>query len=477
MGADTLPAVSSGQSIASRSTRGQRAIIATAIILFALVSAYLALIIITHVDSIFFPGNEVKLPGGSVVNKVLPGVDATGDSGPKTRINILVVGIDRRPSDGTELTRTDTIEVVSVDPRTKSASILGIPRDMWVDIPLKRGGTYQDRVNTALVAAEASNYPEGTIGLMKEVIQNNFGIKLDHHVLIDFSGFKEIIDGLGGIDVDVPDEVYDPYYSESEKRGDYNPQHFYPGVQHMNGSTALAYSRIRFSSDDLDRIQRQQRVIFATIAKANSVHALTNALNLWSEYKHTIMTDISDAQIPGYAVLAKQVEGNIHAVSLGPGTVPCTKGAAAVLCWSKASIEPLVQAVFSDRPAPGAVATPTPSAPVVVQVQNGTGADRLASGVVAYLASKGYPVNDLLVANAFDGKSHTQSEILDMTGSNRGNAYLIADWLKIPVARVRDATTDERAAISGRPDIVVLLGSDGDFATLTQAAPTAAAGG
>jgi polyisoprenyl-teichoic acid--peptidoglycan teichoic acid transferase len=472
--------VSTGASTSPRTTRSQRAIIATAVVLFAAVSAYLALIIITHVDSIFFPGNEVTIPGGSVVNKVLPLVDATGDSGPKDRINILVVGIDQRPQEEkqNELTRTDTIEVVSVDPKTKSASILGIPRDMWVEIPYKNGnGTYEDRVNTALVEAQAQDYPQGPIGLMKEVIENNFGVKIDKYVMVDFSGFKDIIDGLGGIDVNVPDEVYDPYYSESEKPGDYDPQHFYPGVQHMNGSTALAYSRIRFSSDDLDRIQRQQRVIFATIEAANSAHVLTNAVNLWNEYKDTIQTDISDSQIPGYALLAKQVEDNIHAVSLGPGTTPCTHGQASVLCWSKSSIDPIVQAVFTDHPDPTALPTGTTEAAVLVQVQNGTGTDKLASNVVDFLASKGYPVNDLLVANAFDGKSHSASEILDMTGTNRGNAYLIADWLKIPVARVRDATAAEKAAITGSPGIVVLLGTDGDFGALTQSAPATPAGG
>ena len=99
---------------------------------------------------------------------------------------------------------------------------------------------------------------------MKEVLAAEpFNIKIDKYVLIDFKGFESVIDDLGGIDVDVPDEVYDPYYSETELPGDYLPQHFYPGKQHMDGQTALAYSRIRFSSDDLDRIQRQQRVIFA----------------------------------------------------------------------------------------------------------------------------------------------------------------------------------------------------------------------
>ena len=124
-------------------TRSQRAGIALAILVFAALSAYLALVIITRVDSIFFPGNEIKLsglPGGGVLN--LPGVDSEGVSGKQERINILVLGLDRRLSDGDFPSRTDTIFIVTIDPKTKSAGILGIPRDGLVDIPLRSGGVY-----------------------------------------------------------------------------------------------------------------------------------------------------------------------------------------------------------------------------------------------------------------------------------------------------------------------------------------------
>ena len=102
----------------------------------------------------------------------------------------------------------------------------------------------------------------------------------------------------------------------------------------MDGVTALAYSRIRFSSDDLDRIQRQQRVIFAAIDKAKSLNVLKNAPSLWSKYKDTVKTDISDFQIPGYALLANETKDDIHAVSLGSATAPYTTRARAPRCSS-----------------------------------------------------------------------------------------------------------------------------------------------
>ncbi len=129
----------------STSTGGQRALIAAAILAFATASAYLALVIITRVDHIFFPGNELtlsSLPGGSVLNNA-PGIDSRGESGSQERINILVLGLDRRPSEGRIPSRTDTIFRVTIDPQTDSAGILGIPRDGLVKIPLRNGGTYE----------------------------------------------------------------------------------------------------------------------------------------------------------------------------------------------------------------------------------------------------------------------------------------------------------------------------------------------
>ena len=347
-------------------SHGNRLLVLVIILVCALVAAYLTLIVVTRVERLFFPGNPLAVPGGAKISQVLPGVDLSGDTSSEARINVLIVGIDRRASDGTMLTRTDTIEIATIDPHTKSASIVGVPRDLLVDIPRRSGtGTYQDRVNTPLVVAETEHYTQGPIELMKQVIERNFQMTIDHYVLIDFSGFRRVIDALGGIEVNVPTEVSDPYYSESELPGQYNPQHFYPGVEHMDGETALAYSRIRYSSDDLDRIQRQQRVIFATVAKAESLGVLTNAPALWSEYKNAIQTDISDLQVPGYALLAKQVENNIHALSLGPYTRPwVTAEGADVLVGDWPGIRKLMNLVFSDQVTPvsaDSLATTTPA--------------------------------------------------------------------------------------------------------------------
>ena len=451
------------------STRRARVLVGGAIIFFALVSAYLGLVIITRVDTIFFPGNQVTFPGG----KFLPGIDAAGESGSKARINILVMGLDRRPTEGDIPTRTDTLFVLTVDPRTKSSAILGFPRDLLVDIPGKSGGTYQDRINTVYENGELASYPGGGVAMLKDVMQRQFQIKIDKYVIIDFTGFKRVIDGLGGIDVDVPDEVSDPQYSESELPGDFNPQHFYPGRQHMDGSTALAYSRIRFSSDDLDRIQRQERVIFAVIDRAKSLDVLGSAPSLWSKYQDTIKTDISDAQIPGYALLANQVKDSLNAVSLGPATSPyTTPQGASVLLGNKQAIARIVESLFSDK-----TSTSTPPRPVKVQVQNGTSSDGLAGRVVRFLAGKGYTVDDLNATDVPDAVPRPRSEVIDVDGSHAANTRTIAAWLKIPETQVRNATPDEAASLKHGEAILLVLGDDVDFNGLLNAAANSDDGG
>jgi LCP family protein required for cell wall assembly len=462
----------------ARTSTGQRAIIGGAIVLFAVIAAYLALVIITRVDSIFLPpGHQITL---GPVGGVLPGVDSGGTSGSQERLNILVMGLDRRAREGDIPTRTDSLFVVTVDPKTGSTGILGIPRDLWVSIPGKGGGSYKDRINTVYVAGENGHYPGGGVGLLKQVLAADpFNIKIDKYVIIDLKGFESIIDDLGGVDVDVPSEVYDPYYSETELPGDYFPVHVLPGIQHMDGKHALAYARVRFNSDDLDRIQRQQRVIFAAIAKAKSLDVLKNAKSLWENYKDTVKTDISDFEIPKYALLANDVKDNIHAVSLGPATAPYTTAAGAeVLIGNTEMIHQIVDSLFSDKPSDVAAQPSATPEPVRVEVQNGTGTEGLANSVVRYIIGRGYPANDLTAANAVDGQSHSTSEIIDMTGKNHNNAYILANWLRIPLSRVRDATAAERSAIgSDAPEIVVVLGNDVDYAQLTTSPTTDTPGG
>lgn len=426
-----------------------------AVVVLAAVASYLALIIVTRVDALFLPGNEIRLGGLGG----LPGVDSGGGAGkglPEGRINILVMGLDRRPREGEAPARTDTLFVLTVDPDAKTAGILGIPRDLWVEIPGKDGGTFEERINSAYVIGTVNNYDGGGPGLAMEVVEHTLDIPIHHYMVIDFEGFVEVIDGLGGIEVEVPEEIYDPYYSWTELPGDYDPQSFEAGLQHMDGRTALAYARIRRSSDDLDRIQRQQRIMFAVMDKALSLDVLAHAVDLWREYKDTVDTDLNDLQIPGLAALAAQIPPDrVSALSLGPATVAyITPEGAAILLADDQGIQRLVQALFSDQQLLEEEA--------LVEVQNGTGEEGLASEAVSYFVEMGFPASGLVAANAAGGLLHTTTEIVDFTGKTY-TAQRLADWLGLPSERIRAARTEDSDLTTISADIVVILGDDANI--------------
>jgi hypothetical protein len=146
---------------------------------------YTALVVFTQIDRIFFPGNEIRPPG---FLRKAPGIDR----GPELtelgggRINILVMGLDRRVREGNAPARTDSMFVITVDPSTRTARGLAMPRDLYVDIPTKSGNsTFKDRINTAYILGELQGYSGGGTGLARQVVERLLGIRIDYHVVID----------------------------------------------------------------------------------------------------------------------------------------------------------------------------------------------------------------------------------------------------------------------------------------------------
>ncbi len=429
----------------------QRLVVAFAGLALLVAAGWLALIVVTRIDQLFFPGQS--LPVGGLGG--LPGVH--GDGGDQGPINVLVMGLDRRPREGATPTRTDTMFVLTVDPKTKVAGILGIPRDLWVQIPTRSGTSYyENRINTAYETGELQRYSGGGGELVKSVVEHNLGIAITHYVVIDFQGFIKIIDDLGGVDIYVEQEVNDPYYSETELPGDYHPLHFAVGEQHMNGQTALDYSRTRYGSSDLDRIHRQQQVIFAAIdaAMKQRLVSVDKLLSLWRRYKAAIATDVNDIQAPGFAALAAQIDpAKIRALSLGSATVPwTTPDGAQVLLPDKQLVRQLVQAIFSNQQVADEGA--------MVELQNAAGVDGLARRVTSYLTQFGFSSSALTGTTSSNGRTQTQTEIIDFTGKE-ATAQRLASLLSVPAAQVRVAGSGDRAlATVANADILVLLGQD-----------------
>jgi LCP family protein required for cell wall assembly len=408
-------------------------------------AAWLALIVVSRVDDLFLAGQGI---GGL---PPLPGVEREGAEG---QLNILVMGLDRRPSEGNAITRTDTLFILTIDQSTKTAGILGIPRDSWVEIPLRDGdGFTESRVNTVFGKGESENYDGGGATLIKTVVERNFGIPIDRYVIIDFEGFIDLIDELGGIDVYVTEEVYDPTYSRTELPGDYTPLEFEVGEHHMDGQTALDYSRTRYGNSDLDRIQRQQQVIFAAIDKATEQDfvRLDKLTNLWGKYKDTIQTDINDIQAPGYASLAAQIDpSNITALSLASATVPYTTPfGEAVLLIDKDIVQDLVAALFTD--------TRLNEENARVEVRSSYG---FTDEVIDYLSSSGFSSGSLSATTVDDTPISPLTEIIDFTGKIH-TVERLADLLEVETDQIRSATDSDRELSSNDDtDVLVIMGAD-----------------
>jgi LCP family protein required for cell wall assembly len=142
----------------------------------------------------------------------------------------------------------------TVDPQTKTAGMLSIPRDLWVNIP----GFGFSRINTAYASGEGNQLPGGGPGLAMKTVEQVIGVPIQYYGQIDFHAFEEAIDAIGGLYICIPEKVrIDPI-------GDKKPRNLKPGCQNLWGYEVLAYARNRYTQEgDVDRSKRQQLVIMA----------------------------------------------------------------------------------------------------------------------------------------------------------------------------------------------------------------------
>ncbi|PZG12797.1 transcriptional regulator [Micromonospora craterilacus] len=192
----------------------------------------------------------------------------------KGALNILILGSDSRDPESTGGSRADTIILAHVPKDRSGAQLVSIPRDTWVAVPRSkegRGGR-DAKINAA--------YAWGGLPLMVQTVEQYTKVRIDHVLMVDFGGFKEIIDALGGIDIN------------SEKR--FTSIHppfrtFEQGKQRMDGATALDFSRQRkqFADGDFTRIRHQQQVIKAILDQAASGGVLANPAKLNSFVRAT----------------------------------------------------------------------------------------------------------------------------------------------------------------------------------------------
>ncbi len=225
---------------------------------------------------------RVLAGGGKSVSVCTDNVDVNrvkteGDS----RINILLLGIGGPGHDGANL--TDTILLASIDPITDKVALISIPRDLWVKIPgdgsQKINAAYADAVIASKAKTDVGKVEAGIAQLDKTLKPLLDGVSINYHVLLDFAAFRQTVNALGGIDVNVPETLYDPTVAWENH---YNPVIAKKGWQTFNGDQALLYVRSRETSSDFARGERQRLVISAIKQKAFSAGTFSNPLKISS---------------------------------------------------------------------------------------------------------------------------------------------------------------------------------------------------
>ena len=162
-------------------------------------------------------------------------------------INVLLLGTDARPDDPVA-PRTDTMILLTLDPQSQTAGMLSLPRDLWIPIP---GFGYSTKINTAYTIGESREYPGGGAQLAKDTISSFVGQPVQYYLRVNFQGFVELIDLIGGVQIVVPETIHDDKYPTDDYG--YQTFHIDAGIQHLDGQTALQYVRTRNGDDDYSR--------------------------------------------------------------------------------------------------------------------------------------------------------------------------------------------------------------------------------
>ena len=218
--------------------------------------------------------------------------------------NVLVLGSDKRPESEEGGSRTDTIMLVRVDPKTGDIRLLSVPRDLLVEVAPGE----KNRINAA--------YNFGGIEQTITTFEGYSGVDVDHYAVVDFAGFRKIINAMGGVEVDVPDEVPPKYKIED-------------GLQTLNGQQALFFARYRGTSGgDLDRIERQQQLVAALRSQAFSLNTVKQLPTIVRVANRKVQTDLGLGQAvtlasvlvkrgPNSQMTAQQLEGDPQTLENG----------------------------------------------------------------------------------------------------------------------------------------------------------------
>ena len=379
------------------------------------------------------------------------------------RINILLLGYGGPGHDGPYL--TDSIMVLSIRPGTREAMMISLPRDLWVKIPaLPRNGFMMAKLNSAYaIGSDHKDYPNvrsewktdtGGGDLAAATVSQLIGQPVDYWVGVDFKAFREVVNALGGIRVDVPTALDDPYFPAGESYGMMHV-HFNAGRQQFDGERALQYARSRETTSDFDRSRRQQLVMLAVKQRVFSLNAIPRMLSLLGALQDNVRTNLRPGDMQQLADLAGRLKDqDIRRVAidtsnlLRSGTSSNGQYILQPLDPTYGALQRYLAKALPDRS--------TLASQVPFQVQDGSrrywlpyGMGTPASIMTGLLQAQGWQAS----IGPATTQRVAQTQILDGSG---GSAAATVAWLQDYFGGV---VTPVAAPATG-PHVTVLLGSD-----------------
>lgn len=242
------------------------------------------------------------------------------------RVNILLLGVGGPGHDGPDL--TDTIVVLSVDPVNNTAAMISVPRDLWVKMPVNYFGS-QQKINAAYESGkyhvtgklDPSNKNAAAVqagfAAVDQTMSDVLGVHINYHMLVNFQAFRQAIDTVGGVTVNVPTELYDPTMAWENHK---SPILASAGVQQMDGVKALLYARSRETTSDFARAERQRQILVALKDKVLNLGTLSNPTKiagLMDAFGDNVYSDLSTQGASRLVSIMKKVsDSKISSIGL-----------------------------------------------------------------------------------------------------------------------------------------------------------------
>lgn len=376
------------------------------------------------------------LPDVPTPETPIPTAVPTFEVPPKTT-NILLLGNDTAV--GNE-SRTDTIIIVAINRDGPTASMISLPRDLYVYIP----GSIMNRINTAVSRGDEKDYPGGGVALLEQTILYNFGIPIHYYARVDFDAFQDIVDAINGVDIAVSCRLQDWRLKSPEldiyEEDNYEQFALEPGIHHMDGDLALWYARSRRTTSDFDRGRRQQQILRAMFNQGLDLNLLPQVPALWNTYKEKVETDIDIGLILQLAALAPQIrENGIQNLYLGGKVeswiVPSSGAQVLLPIWNG---DDMVQETMARLFQPPALNRAN-RAPITVEIINATDNPDLALLAADNLALHGF----VPVISPDKPQNSIQTQIRYYGDNFKGSYDWLLSWIFNAYRSSIELVTDE----------------------------------